>query len=415
MPCNPRIAIVGGGPGGLALARILHVHGFASTVFERDAHALDRPQGGTLDLHEESGLLALSRAGLSEAFLKVARYEDQGDRLLDQHGHVHFEYEEAGAGDRPEVDRTELRSLLLDALPAGCVRWGSVVRDVSPAAVGGWQVVFDGHSEGPFDLIVGADGVWSRVRPLLSPYKPQYSGLTFVEFGIDDIDRRHPALSRLVGRGKVGIHGEGREIIAQRNGHAHVRGYAVFRVPANWAERRFDFTSPASVRAGLLSEFGNFADEITDLFRAANDLFVARQIHALPVGHRWAHHPGLTLIGDAAHVMSPFGGEGVNVALLDAACLAQRLIESTDTAAGVAAFEREMFARVEEAANESAEAAATFLSHDSLALTLAMYRDRLACMEAAGGVSRYKLERNDADGTKNSEPDTALLKSSRRS
>jgi len=383
MSPHPRIAIVGGGPGGLALARILHVHGIASTVFERDAHALDRPQGGTLDLHEESGLLALSRAGLTDALLKVARYEDQGDRLLDRSGHVHFEYEEAGDGDRPEVDRTALRGLLLDALPPGCVRWNSVVRDVSPAGEGNWNVAVADHGEGPFDLVVGADGTWSRVRPLLSPYKPQYSGLTFIEFGVDDIDRRFPALSKLVGRGKVGIHGEGREIIAQRNGHAHVRGYAIFRVPADWAERRFDFTSPATVRTELLREFGDFADEITDLFRAANDHFVARQIHALPVGHRWTHRSGLTLIGDAAHVMPPFGGEGVNAALLDATCLAQRLIEAADISAAVIAFEEDMFERVEEAAKESADAAATFLSHDSLAETLAMYRERLARMQAA--------------------------------
>lgn len=379
----PRIAIVGGGPGGLALARILHVHGIAATVFDRDAHPLDRPQGGTLDLHEESGLLALDRAGLTEAFLKVARYEDQGDRLLDQSGHVHFEYEETGTGDRPEVDRTALRSLLLEALPPDCVRWGSVVRDVSSAGEGTWSVTIDVRCEGPFDLIVGADGTWSRVRPLLSPYKPQYSGLTFIEFGIDDIDRRFPALSKLVGRGKVGIHGEGREIIAQRNGNGHVRGYAIFRVAANWAERRFDFTSPKSVRTELLREFGSFADEVTDLFRAANDNFVARQIHALPVGHRWTHRPGLTLIGDAAHVMPPFGGEGVNAALLDAACLAQRLVEGTDVSAAVIAFEADMFKRVEEPAGESADAAATFLSHDSLAETLAMYRQRLALMQAA--------------------------------
>jgi 2-polyprenyl-6-methoxyphenol hydroxylase-like FAD-dependent oxidoreductase len=383
MSPHPRIAIVGGGPGGLALARILHVHGIASTVFERDAHALDRPQGGTLDLHEESGLLALSRAGLTDALLKVARYEDQGDRILDRSGHVHFEYEEAGDGDRPEVDRTALRGLLLDALPPGCVRWNSVVRDVSPAGEGTWNVAVADHGEGPFDLVVGADGTWSRVRPLLSPYKPQYSGLTFIEFGVDDIDRRFPALSKLVGRGKVGIHGEGREIIAQRNGHAHVRGYAIFRVPADWAERRFDFTSPATVRTELLREFGDFADEITDLFRAANDHFVARQIHALPVGHRWTHRSGLTLIGDAAHVMPPFGGEGVNAALLDATCLAQRLIEAADISAAVIAFEEDMFERVEEAAKESADAAATFLSHDSLAETLAMYRERLARMQAA--------------------------------
>ncbi len=389
MSNHPRIAIVGGGPGGLALACILHIRGIASTVFERDAHALDRPQGGTLDLHEESGLLALDRAGLSEAFLKVARYEDQGDRLLDQNGHVHFEYEETGDGERPEIDRSALRDLLLNALPPGCVRWDSAVRDVSSAGEGKWNVVVGDHSEGPFDLVVGADGAWSRVRPLLSPYKPQYTGLTFIEFGIDDIDRRFPALSKLVGRGKVGIIGEGREIIAQRNGHAHVRGYAIFRVPADWAERRFDFASPELVRTELLREFGNFAEEITDLFRAANDTIVARQIHALPAGHRWTHRRGLTLIGDAAHVMPPFGGEGVNAALLDAACLAQRLIEGTDVSTSVTAFENDMFERVEETARESADAAATFLSHDSLAETLAMYRERMGHIEAALRDSRH--------------------------
>ena len=383
MSNHPRIAIIGGGPGGLALANILHRHGIAATIFERDAHAHDRPQGGTLDLHEESGLLALDRAGLTDAFLKVARYEDQGDRLLDRNGHVHFEYEEAGAGERPEIDRTALRDILLEALPPHCVRWDSDVSSVSPADDGTWSVQISDQSFRSFDLVIGADGAWSRVRPLLSPYKPQYSGLTFIEFGIDDIDRRFPALSKLVGRGKVGIHGEGREIIAQRNGHAHVRGYAIFRVPVDWANRRFDFTSPALVRTELLREFSDFADEITDLFRAASDNFVARQIHALPVGHCWPHRPGLTLIGDAAHAMPPFGGEGVNAALLDAASLAQRLIDGPDASGAVRAFEADMFARVEEAARESADAAATFLSHDSLAETLAMYRDRLAGMEAA--------------------------------
>lgn len=388
MYSHPRVAIVGGGPGGLALARILHVHGIATTVFERDAHALDRPQGGTLDLHEESGLFALERAGLTGAFLDVARYEDQGDRLLDRTGQVHFEYEEAGDGNRPEVDRTALRALLVDALPQGCIHWDSAVSDVTASTDGQWNVMITGRAEGPFDLVVGADGTWSRVRPLLSTYKPQYSGLTFIEFGIDDIDRRFPPLSKLVGRGKVGIHGEGREIIAQRNGNAHVRGYAIFRVPADWAQRRFDFSSPTLVRAELLREFEDFADEIRDLFRAANDNFVARQIHALPVGHRWTHRPGLTLVGDAAHVMPPFGGEGVNAALLDAASLAQRLLEGTDVSSAVSAFEEDMFNRVEEAASESADAAATFLSHDSLAETLAMYRERMARMEAASHAAR---------------------------
>jgi hypothetical protein len=122
--------------------------------------------------------------------------------------------------------------------------------------------------------VIGADGAWSKLRPLLSHYRPQYSGLTFVAFRIDDIDRAHQALAALVGPGKVGIEGDGKLIIAQRNGNAHVRGYAIFRVPADWAATRFDFTTPAATRAGLIQEFEGFAEPVLDLLRASSDRFV---------------------------------------------------------------------------------------------------------------------------------------------
>lgn len=186
MNANPRIAIVGGGPAGLTLARLLHLQGITATIFERDTHSLERPQGGTLDLHEESGLLALQRAGLTDAFQAVARYEDQGTRLLDKHGQVLFEDPDTASGNRPEVDRTALRAMLLDALPDGMVQWNRPLREVLDNGDGRWNLLFDAGIEGPFDLVIGADGTWSRVRPLLSPYMPQYSGLCFVEFGIDE-------------------------------------------------------------------------------------------------------------------------------------------------------------------------------------------------------------------------------------
>jgi 2-polyprenyl-6-methoxyphenol hydroxylase-like FAD-dependent oxidoreductase len=377
-----RIAIVGGGPGGLTLARILHRHGIACSVFEREAHSRDRPQGGTLDLHEESGLEALRRADLMEAFQAIARYEDQGTRLLDKAGHVLFEEEDVASGNRPEIDRTALRDMLLAALPEDYVRWGSTVREAKKREDGRWNLAFAHGAEGPFDLVVGADGTWSRIRPLLSPYKPQYSGLTFIEFGIDDVDRLHPALSRLVGHGKMSVEADGREIIAQRNGNAHIRGYAIFRVPADWAAGRFDFASPAAMREGLVSEFKGFAPGILDLFRASNDNFVARPIYALPAGHCWANQRGLTLIGDAAHVMSPFGGDGVNNAMLDAAELARLLVEHQDWAEAVAEYEALMVDRVRESAVGAAEGAATQLSHVGQALTLEMYRGHSAPQNA---------------------------------
>jgi 2-polyprenyl-6-methoxyphenol hydroxylase-like FAD-dependent oxidoreductase len=366
-----RIAIVGAGPGGLTLARILHLAGLPATVFEREPHALSRPQGGTLDLHVESGQMALRRAGLEAEFRQIARYEDQGSRLYDSTGKLVLADDDAAGGDRPEVDRTALRQILLDAVPAESIRWGHELREVRPRDDGAYDLVFEGQTAGPFDLVVGADGTWSKVRRLVSRYQPQYTGLTFIEFGIDDADASHPGLSALVGRGKAGIEGnDGRCMIIQRNGNAHLRGYAIFRVPTDWPAKRFDFSSPPALRAGLAAEFDGWAPELVDLIRASNDAIVARPIHALPVGHHWPNRAGITLLGDAAHVMSPFGGEGVNAAMFDAAELARHLTETGDWTDAVRTYEAEMFARVIEPATHAAEAAATELSHVSLDLSL---------------------------------------------
>jgi 2-polyprenyl-6-methoxyphenol hydroxylase-like FAD-dependent oxidoreductase len=373
-----RIAIIGGGPGGLALARILAVGGIAATVFEREAHARVRSQGGTLDLHADSGQLALRRAGLEREFLAIARYEDQGSRLCDKSGHLLLADDDASAGDRPEVDRTALRDMLLASLPSQTVRWDYAVTRVQPNADGTYDVVFARGGSETFDLVVGADGTWSMVRPLVSRYEPQYSGLTFIEFGLDDVDTRYPELSLLVGRGKLGVEGnDGRALIVQRNGHAHLRGYAIFRVPSGWATKHFDFSSPASARVRLMAEFDGWASSLLDLIRASNDVMVPRPIYALPVGHHWAHRAGVTLLGDAAHVMSPFGGEGVNAALLDAAELGRHLIDNRDWKSAVRDYENAMFARVVEAAKGSAEAAATELSHIALSLSLEVMKEHM--------------------------------------
>jgi 2-polyprenyl-6-methoxyphenol hydroxylase-like FAD-dependent oxidoreductase len=373
----PSIAIVGGGPGGLTLATLLQRRGLSCTVYERDEHAEHRPQGGTLDLHEGSGLLALQQAGLMPEFTRIARYEDQGSRLMGKDGRLLFADDDAAGGDRPEVDRSALRGMLLESLLPGTVRWNSSVRQITSMGDGRWAVEQGDGSSATYDLVVGADGTGSRVRPLLSRYAPQYTGVTFIEFGIDEVDQRHPALAALVGRGTLWVEGDGKAIIAQRNGQSRIRGYAAFRVPVEWATNRFDVSRPAQARERLIEEFDGFAPCLIDLFRAAGDRFAVRPIEALPVGHHWPHQPGLTLIGDAAHVMSPFGGEGVNNAMLDAAELAGHLASGGSLSSAVASYESAMFERVAASAQGAAEGAATFLSHVGQELALQTYRSHL--------------------------------------
>jgi 2-polyprenyl-6-methoxyphenol hydroxylase-like FAD-dependent oxidoreductase len=373
MKKNPSVGIVGGGPGGLTLARLLVTRGIEVTVLELDEHPLARPQGGSLDIHAESGQRALREAGLEEGFRKLARYDDQYDALYDEHGTLRFEHSDPGSEERPEIDRQQLRSLLLDSLPEGVVRWGSKVKAVEPLAEGRWRVLGEQGSLGEFDLVVGADGAWSKVRPLVSSEKPAYTGVHFIELTLDDVDRRHPRLAALIPRGKISVVGDSRGLIAQRSSNAHVRVYCMFRVPEEQLSQGFvDVAVPERARAQLKAHYPGWAPSLLAFIDQCNDTLTPRPIVALPVGHRWTHRPGVTLLGDAAHVMSPFSGEGVNMAMLDALELALALTRAEDWSRAVADYEAHMFERAAEAA-EGARQGLDFVSEGALAHVLEHY------------------------------------------
>jgi 2-polyprenyl-6-methoxyphenol hydroxylase-like FAD-dependent oxidoreductase len=344
------VTIVGGGLGGLTLARVLHTRGIASTVYELDSSATARDQGGMLDMHQESGQLALSEAGLFSRFREFARDEAEYLRLLDRTGTVRFE-DAPGEGGRPEIDRSALKGILIDSLSPGTVRWGAKVTEVTPTSI----TLADGERI-ETELIVGADGAWSKVRPLLSDATPSYSGLSFVEAHLSDADNRHPGSAALVGPGSMFAFGDGKGIIAQRNGDGRIRVYVALRAEDNWvATAIVDANDPAGTRARLLDIFADWAPNLRALIAESDDKLLPRPIYALPVGHRWDRVPGVTLVGDAAHLMSPFAGEGANLAMLDGTELAVAVAEHDDLDSALAAYETAMFPRSAQAAGESAQ------------------------------------------------------------
>ncbi|MFJ9518494.1 FAD-dependent oxidoreductase [Kitasatospora sp. NPDC101801] len=337
-----RIAVVGGGPGGLTFARVLHRHGHPVTVLERDPSPDARPPGGMLDLHQELGQLALEKAGLLTEFEALSRPEGQAMRILDPDGTVLRDWP-ARPDDRanPEIDRGRLRDLLLGPLD---VRWGRDVTQVVPGRDRGGALVrcADGREE-TFDLVVGADGAWSRTRPAVSPVTPHYTGVTSVETSLDDVDTRHPDLARLVGEGSVAVYGVNRALVAQRNSGGHVKVYAQFRAPLDW-HTDLDLADAEAVRSSLLALFDGWAAPVRDLLRHGA-AFVHRPLHVLPVSHTWTHVPGVTLLGDAAHLMPPLGA-GANLAMLEGAELAESLATGPeDLDRTVRAFEERMWER----------------------------------------------------------------------
>ncbi len=342
-----RIAVVGAGPAGLTFARVLHRHHHPVTVLERDPSPDARPPGGTLDLHENLGQLALAKAGLLDRFHTLSRPEGQAMRILDVDGTVLRDWRPR-PGDRahPEIDRGRLRDLLLGPLH---VRWGSGVTEVVPGTAGGTLVRFaDGRHE-TFDLVVGADGAWSRVRPAVSPATPHYTGVTLAETSLDDVDTRHPALARLIGDGSLAVYGVNRGLVAQRNSGGHVKVYARFRAPLD-PRTTTDAPGTEAVRSRVLALFDGWAAPVLDLLRHGT-AFAHRPVYTLPVSHTWPHVPGVTLVGDAAHLMPPLG-LGANLAMLDGAELAESIAAAGpgDLDQAVRAFEERMWARAAPAA-----------------------------------------------------------------
>lgn len=342
---TPSIAIIGAGPAGLTLANLLHRANWQVTVFESDAAPDARDQGGTLDLHVDSGQLALKKAGLLEAFLSVARHEDQEQRVVDYATGelLREDIPESGTGDRPEIDRLQLRQLLLRPLGSELVRWGARVNEVVSRPGGAVDLVVENSLIGPFDLVIGADGAWSRVRAALSEVRPVYTGVTFVELWLGDVDDAHPALAKLVGHGTMFSLHNGAGIFAQRNGGATIRVYAAFVTRADETDRPDQALAGITVPQ-LLARFEGWSPALLALIANAAGIAAIRPIVALPAELGWKHQSALTLIGDAAHVMPPLG-VGVNLAMLDAADLGEALLTNEDWREAVRDYETLMLER----------------------------------------------------------------------
>lgn len=344
---SPKIAIIGAGPSGLLLARLLHLSSIPVTIYEGETSSNTRSQGGTLDLHPESGQLALRSTGLYDEFQKHARYEGEDFILCDKHGKKQIEIKDTERG-RPEIDRVVLRGMLLESLPEGMVRWGKRVGKVE---IG--RITFeDGNVEEEFDLIVGADGARSKVRPLLTHISPFYSGVSGFDIRLADA-KLHPETDAMVGNGSMFAFGEEdrRVLLTQRNGDGTLRTYAVGPQPESWIkDTKISSGTTEEIREALTKEFAEWSPELTRIIHdfdiEKGDSITPRSLYMLPVGLTWPSQPGVTLIGDAAHLMTPFAGEGVNMALADGLSLAREIIKSpTDLARAVQQYEKEMFPR----------------------------------------------------------------------
>ncbi|WP_204343404.1 FAD-dependent oxidoreductase [Paenibacillus elgii] len=343
------VTIVGAGLGGLTLARVLHVHGIPATIYEAEPSAEARAQGGQLDIHEDNGQLALQAAGLFDEFLGLIHKGGEATRVLDQHGKVLFDKPDDGNAGRPEVLRGDLRRLLIDSLPAETIQWGKKLINVEPHGDGRHELTFADGSTVSTELLVGADGAWSKIRPLLSDAQPEYVGTTLIETYLYDADVRHSAAAKAVGSGAMFALAPGMGISAHREAEDILHTYVQLNRPVEWIAG-IDFTDATAATRAVAAEFDGWAPELTALITDSETAPIPRMINALPIGHRWNRVPGVTLLGDAAHLMPP-AGEGANLAMFDGAELAKAIAaHQGDIEAALTAYEEALFPRSESAA-----------------------------------------------------------------
>jgi 2-polyprenyl-6-methoxyphenol hydroxylase-like FAD-dependent oxidoreductase len=350
---DKKVAIIGGGPGGLTLARLLQLKGANVQVYERDESRNVRVQGATLDLHFESGLKALAAAGLMDAFKATYRPGNDRYRIVDEHANIfHDDHEKGSTGDfgdewfRPEIDRGPLRDILLDALQPGTVVWDSHIVSLENRN-NTWNIILKNGNMAIADLVIGADGANSKIRPFVTPIKPFYSGITLLTGNIDAAEKNAPRLHQLVKGGKIAALGDSKTIFLSEKGDGSLDFYIGWKANADWiTESGIDFKNGKQVLEWFKKEYANWDKIWLELFEQETTHFIPRHLTCTPLDQYWEAQRGITLLGDAAHVLPP-NGEGVNTAMLDALELSESLTggEFTDLQSAIAHYEKQMFAR----------------------------------------------------------------------
>lgn len=423
-----RIAIVGAGPGGLTMGALLHQKRIPFTIFELrpkpTEKELQRP-AGSLDLHEGSGLAAIRELGLYDVFRTMNDDCTQVMKLVNKEGTiVHCEEDENSVAgqDRPEIARNKLNQLLYDQIPPSTVRWQhklisaqlhtqneQVETELDFGPAGGKET---------FDLVIGADGAWSKVRALVTDVKPKFAGQHFITTSIQGITSKYPHLAHLVGSGSFTALGDKHGVISQRAANDTARIYTlIYTKDEDWGIKQgLQSKTPAEVKSVLLegdsAPLKRFGPVIKELISVACDeeeatdpgAFVENRplytLYDTPAGHPWKHQPGVTLLGDAAHLMPP-NGEGVNMAMEDAMRLTEAIVSAQNIASErqiserealtplLETYETEMFARASDIAKETEQLLGAMYGSDNGAEDmLAFFKEVLLAGQGQDGAQK---------------------------
>lgn len=382
----PQVAIIGGGIGGVALAVACLHRGIPFTLYERDSSFDARSQGYGLTLQQASkamegfGLFSLEEGVISTRHV----VHDTEGKIIGEWGmrqRVHSDVKKLPKRTNVHIARQSLRLALLNQLGGEeAVEWGHQLVDFKEAEGGGVELSFQVDEQvkcSKADLVIGADGIRSAVRRLLigDEITPlQYLGCIVI-LGICPLKDLDGLDSPLLDSATVFQTANGNERIYMM---PYASNSVMWQLSFPMSEE--DAKALSAQGAQALKEEAcrrtQWHDPIPQILAATQEA----QVSGYPVYDREILQSELlekggpiTLIGDAAHPMSPFKGQGANQALLDALALARGISMGCDPYSkwretGVrksvlAEFEKEMLERTATKVKDSAEAA-KFLHSD---------------------------------------------------
>jgi 2-polyprenyl-6-methoxyphenol hydroxylase-like FAD-dependent oxidoreductase len=346
---NKKVAILGAGPVGLAFARLLQQEGVNVKVYERDVNEHFRIKGGTLDLLKDMGQLVFEKAGLLSAYLDNAR--PTARRIADMNGHI---IQILPSSDNPEIDRNDLRRILLQSLQSGSVVWNR--KFVSLEDQNGTLLLhFENGSVETADVVVGANGIMSNLRKMITPIPTRYTGTVTITGEVSDYETSCPNFKKIAEEDKIITKDERVFFLSQPKANGELYYYVCFRQPESWI-RDNDLNSKNNKQiSNFLNELcANWNMAYKELFAATGE-FTLLPLYQVPL-ENWQAHKNITLIGDAAHGMPPYAGVGVNTGLLDALYLYENLTggKFDNIQMAVDNYEKKMFEYASEAQQQTA-------------------------------------------------------------